>query len=57
MSKADIIYYEDRARQEARAAAEAKGETAASAHRLLAIEYENHAKALRDEAAAPRPDR
>ena len=53
MSDEDLRYYEQRARQEARAADEADSKTAASAHRLLAIEYEAHAKMLRDRAAMP----
>lgn len=53
MSNDDITYYEQRARQEARAAEEADSETAASAHRLLAIEYEAHAKSLRERSAMP----
>jgi hypothetical protein len=54
MSDENLRYYEERARQEAEAAEKAAGLTAASAHRLLAIEYEAHAKALRDEAARSR---
>jgi len=57
MSKEDISYYEDRARQEARAAEQADSETAASAHRLLAIEYEAHAKSLRERSAMPQLNR
>jgi hypothetical protein len=50
MSKENIQYYEERARQEAEAAEKAESEAAASAHRLLAIEYEAHAKELRETA-------
>jgi hypothetical protein len=49
MSNENLRYYEERARQEAQAAESAADPTAASAHRLLAIEYEAQAKALRDE--------
>jgi hypothetical protein len=48
MSSDNLRYYEERARQETEAAEKADHPTAASAHRLLAIEYEAHAKALRD---------
>lgn len=54
MSADNLHYYEERARQEAEAAEKATDPTAASAHRLLAIEYEAHARALRDEAARGR---
>ncbi len=40
-------YCERRAREEAEAADSAKSAEAASAHRLLAIEYEAHARELR----------
>ncbi len=53
MSKDDVSYYEERARQEERAANDAQSETAASAHRFLAMEYEAHARSLRDKGAMP----
>ena len=56
MSNDDIRYYEQRARQEAEAAEKAAEKTAASAHRLLAIEYEAHAKSLRQEAPRVKAD-
>jgi hypothetical protein len=57
MSKEDVSYYEKRARQEARAAARADSDMAASAHRLLALEYEAHAKSLRERSAMPQLNR
>jgi hypothetical protein len=53
MSDDDVSYYEERARQEAQAAERAESETAASAHRLLALEYEAHARSLRERPAMP----
>lgn len=53
VSDADIRYYETRAKQEAEAAVTASNETVASAHRLLALEYEAHAKALRKNERVP----
>lgn len=47
MSREDLEYYERRARDEAAAAASAHSVEAASAHRLLAIEYEAQARELR----------
>lgn len=48
MSEDDLSYYEMRARQEANAAAAARDRPeVASAHRLLAVEYEAHARELR----------
>lgn len=47
MSREDLEYYERRARDEAAAAASAHSVEAASAHRLLAIEYEAQAQELR----------
>lgn len=49
----NLEYYERRAREEAEAAEKATSAEAASAHRLLAIEYEAHARELR----APQPQR
>lgn len=48
MADDDIEYYERRARQEAEAAESSPKAEAASAHRLLAIEYEAHARELRN---------
>ncbi|MFQ3897925.1 hypothetical protein [Sphingobium sp. R-7] len=45
----DLCFYEDRARQERAAAESASKPEAASAHRLLAIEYEAQARELRAE--------
>lgn len=56
MTDEDVGYYEKRARQETRAAEEARSEPAASAHRLLALEYEAHAKSLRERPAMPQLD-
>ena len=47
MSDDNLEYYERRARDEAAAAEAATSSEAASAHRLLAIEYEAQAKELR----------
>lgn len=47
MSREDLEYYERRARDEAAAAASAHSVEAASAHRLMAIEYEAQAQKLR----------
>ena len=47
MSREDLEYYVRRAREEAAAAAAAHSVEAASAHRLLAIEYEGQAQELR----------
>ncbi|WP_334656878.1 hypothetical protein [Sphingomonas panaciterrae] len=47
----DLRFYEERARQEKAAAEAATSAEAASAHRLLAIEYEAHARELRDRQA------
>ena len=44
----DLRFYEERARQEKAAAEAANSKEAASAHRLLAIEYEAHARELRE---------
>lgn len=54
MTDADIEYYERRARQEAEAAASSTKAETASAHRLLAIEYEAHPRDLR-KGQHPRP--
>ncbi|MCF8709226.1 hypothetical protein [Rhizorhapis sp. SPR117] len=48
----DLRFYEERARQEKAAAEAAKSPEAASAHRLLALEYEAHACDLRQQHAA-----
>lgn len=50
MSGNDLSYYEKRAREEADAARKAISEVAASAHQLLALEYEAHARDLRRQA-------
>jgi len=47
MSNENLAYYELRAAQELKAAAEADRPEVASAHRLLAIQYESHAGELR----------
>jgi hypothetical protein len=47
----DLPFYEERARQEIAAAEAAATPEAASAHRLLAIEYEAHARELRERSA------
>lgn len=47
MTEQKVEYYERRAREEAVAAEAASCVEAASAHRLLAIEYEAHARELR----------
>lgn len=44
----DLRFYEERARQERAAADAAKSPEAASAHRLLALEYEGHVRELRE---------
>ncbi|GAA0439573.1 MULTISPECIES: hypothetical protein [Sphingomonas] len=47
MSKENLEYYERRARDETAAAVSARSIEAASAHRLLAIEYNAQARELR----------
>lgn len=47
MTEDNLEYYERRAREEIEAAEKAASIEAASAHRLLAIEYEGHARELR----------
>lgn len=51
MSEDDLRYYERRAREEADAAALSTNASAASVHRLLAIEYSAHARELRGNVA------
>lgn len=46
MSEGNLAYYERRARQEAEAAAVADQPGIASAHRLLAVQYEDRAREL-----------
>lgn len=55
MSEDNLAYYEQRARQEANAAASAGHPEAASAHRQLASEYESQARGLRSDQE-PRKD-
>lgn len=47
----DLRFYEERARQEKAAVEAATCREAASAHRLLAIQYEAHARELRERLA------
>lgn len=47
MTNGNLEYYERRAREETEAAEKAMSAEAASAHRLLAIEYEAQARELR----------
>lgn len=47
MTEDDLEYYERRGREEAESAATSTSVEAASAHRLLAIEYEAQARDLR----------
>ncbi|MFT3966057.1 MAG: hypothetical protein QM690_09265 [Sphingobium sp.] len=49
----DLSYYEQRAREERVAAASATRPQIASAHRLLAIEYEAQARELRAQLKMP----
>jgi hypothetical protein len=48
----DLRFYEERARQEKAASEAASSPEAASAHRLLAMEYESHVRELRGRSAA-----
>jgi hypothetical protein len=52
MPEDDVGYYERRAREEDAAAEAASDPVIASAHRLLAIEYADHAKSRRADAHA-----
>jgi hypothetical protein len=47
MTEDNLEYYERRSREEAASATASTGVKAASAHRLLAIEYEAQARELR----------
>jgi hypothetical protein len=49
MTDDNLAYYERRARDEAEAAESSASIEAASAHRLLAIEYEAQARELRNQ--------
>jgi hypothetical protein len=57
MTEDNLEYYERRAREEAKAVAASDNVSAASAHRLLAIEYEAQARDLRTgrKQQQPRP--
>lgn len=54
MSDDNLEYYERRAREEHNAEAVATSAEAASAHRLLALEYEAQARDLRDGQQRPK---
>lgn len=54
MAENNLEYYERRAREETEAANSGSSTGVASAHRLLAIEYEAHAQELRTRQQ-PRP--
>lgn len=47
MDETNLEYYERRAREEAELAASSSSAETSSAHRLLAIDYEAHARELR----------
>ena len=51
----NLEYYERCAREEAAAAEASSSTEAASAHRLLAIEYEAQARELRNQSLRPEP--
>nr|WP_242141011.1 hypothetical protein [Sphingomonas sp. TREG-RG-20F-R18-01] len=51
----NLEYYERRARQETEAAESSSSAEAASAHRLLAIEYKAQARELRGHQKSERP--
>lgn len=56
MSEDDLAFYERRAREEAQAATHNSSPELASAHRLLALEYQARAAELRDSMKASKPD-